>query len=400
MQLPPTPDQIPSSSLGYETLSSGKRSATLDLVLVQLEELTSRLKVALRRIEALEMEREEHRAARTLAEDRALQLTAEAEVLRQSARAIEERYMQFHEDRSLLERERDHVRELWAQERLEFTTKIQDLDGQLRRAMNRNKRLVQYKLLANARMEALEKQGDGLRPSLTELKSQNLELKERIQSLVDRLQTQGRDFHEHVQTISSAYEEKLNTLARGLTLAEEQAQSSLEALRSRLETRVQELERENKALKESEESLRNSLRKTTEVENQFHVLERELQEANAWREAAENKSRENTTLLRDNTSLRRELKSSKQLNESLESQLTELQGLWSQTQEAIAEMQVREQSLQKVNRSLAMQLQSLREKPTMPPPQRHVLDALDEQLTQILVARDNSGVGPTPENAT
>jgi chromosome segregation ATPase len=343
----------------------GPKSSTLEAVIAQNDDLTARLKVALRRMALMEEELERARIE-NLALQRENRLLEDQIGVEDGKEANLREVIQRQSDElEATQSQLQSVRGLWAHERDEHLSKIEDLQARLRTRDRQQARWSKHR--NNLRLVARRLREHALTTfqQHAQLTVQYNEARERIQVLVDRLQSQGSDYHRQIEQLSFYQGQKINEL----------------------EAAMQALQSENAALSEKCASMHARMIQQTEIENQIQALERELKESGAWREAAENKSRENSAMLRQIQGLERETARFNSENLELRTRLTEIQSLWEDARSRLEELEVRELSLQQLNQNLAQQLSEVRAKARAPHPQQ-LLTELDEQLTQILYPRN------------
>ena len=343
------------------------RSSTLEAALAQNEDLQARLKVSLRRLSLLEEQVDQLTDSNLQIDKINRTLQDRMQIIDDKEHSYRQRLSDKDEQVAELKEQLSDVQRLWAQERSELQDEKHVLAQQLRSRERQLNSLTKYRTRIRELVEKLRFHAVDATQKATKLNIELESTRERIQALVDRLQTQGHDYHSQMQVMSHGYEQKIASL----------------------EQEIVALATENGHLREKCETMHSQLLRQTEIENRICELEKELKEGDAWREAAEKKSSENAILQRMHQSQERAIAQLKEENGRLNDQVLNLQSLWEQNRSHIEDLEAREESLQRLNQELAAQLTQMREKLTLRPQQKQILDSIDEQLTQILYSREN-----------
>lgn len=326
-ELPPTPNQVPATAAEIRSA----KSSTVEAVLAQNEDLMARLKVTLRRLTALEEEndrlRELQNHARTQISALSDQLLVWQEKegfwlqknqkLEADMAALKKRFPEFEYMEEKLERYKKYHEKI----RTQVKPYIQQLKGYAQNLALEIRKLNDEIEAKEVRRLEVEKRLHQLRTDiddrLRQQDEQNRQLVQIYEQEKDRLRLELNE----LRKINVHLEDKADRLDAALTRQDE------------LENLIVALRRSKE---EDEEQIRALKKTTTQDRCRIEDLEAKLKAADE------------------------EINRHKHRAEQNEEQLTSLRFLWTSKSEEIEKLQVRIQSLEKINQELSFRLNQVR----------------------------------------
>lgn len=345
----PLPDAVP-PKLDFKNLPHQVlRSATIDSLLQQNEDLMVRLKVQIRRNADLE---EQVRSFKDSSSD----------VFHEIDRLKDELLIYKEKDRLFA-----HRNESTEQQLQQLKSKIQFLETQYaelysaarekqHKLNEANKEISRYSRYRNALLKVAKSfrtQTATLTELYTQEKTNTKDLQIKLGDAVDRIQYLNRQHNEDQAHLTQSFESQLADLSEQLKSAHTEI--------AQLQNVAQQVEDlKDQKITWDNERVRLERQISTDRESAAKHI-RELQEAlTGYRQDAKEKAIKINSLESDLSSLNESLSTSRSDNEALTEQVESLQCLWRDNQNQIDKKDTQIDSLQKLNQQLSQQINALR----------------------------------------
>lgn len=346
------PNQLPSQNLSSNNPQKGK-SAALDALIHQNEDLMSRLAVNIRRNSLLEERIEELTQSHDSLKDELDSLNDQVLILKHKDQYTQKRKEQIEaEHQSLV----DQIEFLEAQSS-EYYTNAQKVQSELKSHILELKVKLNSLTKYRRKISGIAKQ---FRQEL-ELKTQHLntevartqQLREHIEKLTAHLQTQKKEFEEAKSSLIEGYEEQVDDLNQEITRLQ-----SIEEEHTKLKTKHSDLQNEVVSLKNS---LVENKRQISSIGEKHEAELLEIQELyHAQKHENKTKTVKLNELSEQNQDLEAQLNNYAEDNKQLKDQVENLQILWSEAQESQEKLKSQNTSLQKLNQQLSIEMNRMR----------------------------------------